>query len=286
MLEAKLIYFVAAFILVVCATDFEIIAGEKRSAVCLVEQVAVHNHITAKYEKVQHGEQKNRKITCKLELGNEQYVGNSSSKSVAKAKEKVARQAYALTKYTKPPIENRTCILHTPPPAVKSDISLLEEYGHVVGNHMMYSEVHHSFNGSFEYVARLGDKSASGLGYKKKTAKNAAATNLVETIGRSKVVDALRAKYNDHKYHDMDPKLRLRKILRITDLSENGDYTKESEHFEHVDGKGQTKRIIAKLTTNDFMAAGTGSTFEEASSNAAANLLRTMNYTVTWSAQA
>lgn len=280
MFKAKLIYFVAGIVLTICATDVEI----KRSAVCLVERVAVQNHVTAKYEKVHLDEQKNRKITCKLVLGTEEYTGNSTSKSLAKAKEKVARQAYALTKYTKPPIENQTCIV--PPPTVKSDISLLEEYGHVVGNHMMYSEVHHSFNGSFEYVAMLGDKSASGLGYRKKTAKTAAATNLVETIGRSKVVGALRAKYNDRKYHNMDPKLRLRKILHITDLSDNPEYTKEDEHFEQVDGKGQVKRIIAQVATSDYIAAGSGTTFEEASSKAAANLLITMNYTVSYTPQA
>lgn len=280
MFQAKLIYFVVGLTLV-CTTDFATYDGYdiKRSAVCLIQRVAQHNHITAKFEKV-HSEQNNdtTHVECELDLGDEHYFSNATS--LAKAKEKVARQAYALTKYTKPPLENRTCAVNGP--GKKIDISLLEEYAHVIHKHILYTEGHRSSNGTFEISASLDGKTASGIGYKKKLAKRVAATNLLQIIGRITVIDSLIAKYNQTKYHKMEPTLRLRKIARVIDPTGDGIYTKKNEVLERQEGKGQVKRITVDVIANDYVAAGTGNTFEEAKRSAAANLLRSMDFTNTY----
>lgn len=276
MFQVKLIFFLIALTLVASTTDYEIIDGIKRSAVCLIERIANHNHITAQFQKV-NNEQKNGTtlIRCKLDLGTEEYAANSSS--LAMAKEKVSRQAYALTKYQKPPLGNRTCIVHRP--TAKSDISLLEEYSHLIHGHVLYSENPRHQNGTFECDVTLDGKSGSGIGHSKQLAKTAAATQLLNTIGRTKVINSLTAKYNEQRYHNMEPTKRLRKIIRVTELNGDGIYTKENEVADGAGGK----IIVAQVKTNDAMAAGSGATYEEARSNAAANLLRNFfHFSVTY----
>lgn len=275
MLALKAIFISVAFTVVVSTADYQLIGGIKRSAVCLIQRIANHNHITAKYEKISQV-QKNgtTSIRCKLDLGTEEYMANSTSLSMAK--EKVSRQAYALTKYQKPPLtNNRTCIIHQP--NEKSDISLLEEYGQSIQKHVIYSEKARHQNGTFECDVTLDGKSASGVGVNKKSAKTDAATHLLNAIGRSTVVNALTAKYNQPRYHSMDPVERLRKILRVTALNGDGIYKKINEVSE-----GSGKRFVAQVITSDVMANGSGATYEEACSNAAVNVLKNMNFIVTY----
>lgn len=275
MFRIKLIFFsIAVFfcISVVSETDYEIVEGIKRSAVCLVERIARHNHINAKFQKVSL-EQKNGTtfIKCKLELGTEEYAANSTS--WPKSKEKVSRQAYAkTTKYQKPPLGNRTCIVHQP--NTKSDISLLEEYAQSIRSHVFYSEKPRHQNSSFECDATLNDKSGSGIGHTKQLAKTAAATQLLNVIGRADVIRALTMKYNQPQYHNMEPTKRLRKIIRVTELNGDGVYTEMKEKAG--------KPIVAEVRTSDAVTRGSGSTFEEARSEAAANLLRNMHFDVTY----
>lgn len=275
MFQVKLIFFSIALTLVASATDYQIVEGIKRSAVCLVERIATHNHVAAKFEKVGQ-EQKNGStlIRCKLELGTEEYSANSTSMPMAK--EKVSRQAYALTKYQKPPLGNRTCIVHRP--TAKSDISLLEEYAQSIHSHVSYAEKPRNSNGTFECDASLNGKTGSDIGHSKKMAKTAAATKLLDAIGRTSVISALTAKYNNPKYHNVEPTIRLRKIIRVTELNGDGIYTKLKEVSE-----GVGTRIVAQVETRDAMATGSGATNEEAYSNAAANLLRNfLHFTVTY----
>lgn len=281
MFQVKSIVFLIVLSLVASATDYEIVEGIKRSAVCLIERVATHNHIIAKFEKVNQ-EQKNGAtlIHCKLSLGTEEYSANSTSMPMAK--EKVSRQAYALTKYQKPPLGNRTCIVHRP--TAKSDISLLEEYAQSIHSHVLYAERPRNPNGTFECDASLNGKTASGIGHSKQLAKSDAATKLLEVMGRTSVINALVSKYNKPKYHNMDPMIRLRKIVRVTELNGDGIYRKIKEVTE-----GGGKRIVAQVEARDTLANGSGATYEEACSNAAANLLRNFlhfNVTYTFNAAA
>lgn len=277
MFQLKLIFISIAFAFTFVASsgDFQLIDGVKRSAVCLIQRIASHNHITAKYEKVNQL-QKNTTtlIKCKLELGTEVYMVNSTS--LSKAKEKVSREAYALTKYQKPSLGNRTCIVHQP--SVKSDISLLEEYAQSIRKHVLYSEKARHTNHTFGCDVTLDGKAASGIGLSKKLAKTAAATHLVDAIGRANVVNALTAKYNQPQYHGMAPMERLRKIIGVTDLNGDAVYSKVSG--------GSGKPIHVRITTSDTVANGSGATYEEACSNAAAHVLEHMRFTVTYIYQA
>lgn len=274
-LKLILISIAIAFTFAVSTDDYQLVDGTKRSAVCLIERIASHNHITAKYEKINQ-EQKNGTtlIRCKLDLGTEEYRANSTS--LSKAKEKVSREAYALTKYQKPSIGNRTCIVHQP--SVKSDISLLEEYAQSIRAHVFFSEKARHSNGSFECDVTLDGKSVWGIGLSKKLAKTAAATHLLSTIGRTKVIDALTAKYNQSGYHNMEPISRLRKIARVTELNGDVNCMKKNEVLER-----SGKRIYAEINTSDNRKArGAAATFEEACSNAAVDILGNMQFTVTY----
>lgn len=276
MFQIKLIVFLIALTTVASKTEFQIVEGVKRSAVCLIERVAVRNRINATFQKI-HQEQKNGEtlIGCRLELGTEEYHANSTSMPMAK--EKVSRQAYALTKYEKPSLRNRTCIVHQPTSTVKSDITLLEEYAQSIHSHVLYSEKPRHQNGTFQSEATLNGEFGSGIEPSKQMAKTAAATALLNTIGKKQVITALRAKYNQPRYHNMEPTKRLRKIIRVTELNGDGIYTMQNEVSE-----GTGKRIVAQVEISDTMAAGSGATFEEACSNAAANLLRSMQFNVAY----
>lgn len=279
MLHLKLFYFAIGVIVAVSGTESDLDVGVKRSAVCLIERVAKHNNLTAHYEKVnlQHHKNGTTHVKCRLELGTENYTENSTS--FTKAKEKAARAAYALTKYSKPALGNRTCLVHTE--LTKSDLSLLEEYATAIGKEVRYTQKGQNGKKSFEVEISLDNQSANGVGSKKKAAKAAAAKSLIEKIGRVKIIDRLAQKFNQTKYHGLDPVQRVRKIVRITDFYGDGEYTRND--VDSKTNKNGSRNVIVKLRANDYLTTGSGTTFQEASSNAAANLLLNMNFTVTHS---
>lgn len=276
MFQANLVYFLVGIVTVAYANESDV--GIKRSAVCLIARVAHHNNIEAIYTKT-NIEQMNgtTHLTCKLKLGTEEYAANSTS--ISKAKERVSRVAYSQTKYTKPKLQNRTCIVQ--PTVEKNDISLLQEYADSLGMHPLYEEKPHNVQHKFGFEVRLnGKKAEASSNKKKKEAKKMAATNLIELIGRRHIVDTLTAKFNKPKYHSMEPTKRLRKVIQVSDATEDAIiYTMMEEVTETLAGKA-TKRISMQVEANDFMVIGTGSTTEEAKTNAAAKLLRHLNFTV------
>lgn len=285
MLQFKLFCFALGILVSVCGgteTDFDSV-GIKRSAVCLIERVAQHNNLTVHYEKVnlQHHKNGTTHTKCKLELGTEQYTANSTS--YAKAKEKVAREAYALTKYSKPPIGNKTCLVHTE--QTKSDISLLQEYARAIGKEVRFNELPQNGQQGFEIEVSLDDKKASGKDAKKKGAKALAAKNLIDKINRIKIIDQLALKYNRTEFHGMNPVLRLRKIARITEHQVgDAEYTKMSEVLEPKTRK--IKSVVVQVQAHGYVTTGTGPTYQAASLSAATNLLRTMHFTVTFNSSA
>lgn len=280
MAQVKLLAYlvIAVFGLTVVSADYEVDLGIKRSAICLIENVARHNNVSVKFGKVdQEVRNGTPKINCKLELGTEQYTGNSTS--YKKAKEAVARQAYAKTKYAKPTLSNRTCVIATA--TIKSDISLLEEFGNAIGEFVHYDEI--AGQATFKMNVSLNGKTAMGTGPRKQIAKTDAATRLIDAIGRTNVTNTLFQKYNRPKYHNMEPTERLRKIMRIKDLSADGVYTKLNELAENKGGKSVkviVAQVDAQIASQGYKVAGTGPTFEEAKSKAAANLLRHLDFTV------
>lgn len=281
MFQAKILYIFVTVLVAVCAIESNSNDGfeTKRSAVCLIYRVAQHNHVTATFTKVKF-EQRNgtTHIECKLNLGNEEYTKDSTS--FAKAKEKVSREAYAKTKYTKPAIQNKTCLI--PVHSVKSNVSLLQEYATAVNKTVRYEERPQASRSRFEYVVSIEGQSASAdSDVKKKEAKQLAAGRLIDLIGRQIIINTLSAKYNATDYHTMEPTQRLRKIVQVTDLSGDAVYTKTQETTERKGGK-TVKRIVMQVEARMSAAAGAGSTIEEASTAAAANLLRHFGFMVNY----
>lgn len=279
MFQAKFLYFFVAILVAVCATEItnDVGVDTKRSAVCLIYRIAQHNHVNASFTKVNIVQRNGTThIECKLNLGNEEYIGNSTA--FGKAKEKVARQAYAKTKYQKPAIENRTCLI--PVHTIKNDINLLQEYATAINSSVKYEEKPQDNRCKFEYVVSLDGKSASAISdTKKKEAKRLAAALLIDRIGRDAIVNTLSSKFNGSNYHSMEPVQRLRKIIQVTDLSGDAVYSKMQESSERKAGK-IVKRIVMQVEAKSSMAAGAGTTVEEASTNAAANLLRHLGFVV------
>lgn len=280
MIQAKFVHFIVGVIIAfsasggVLSTDnADTDVGIKRSAVCLIQHLAHHNHIEAKYENKSF-EQRNATTStkCKLNLGKEHY--ESESTSYKKCKDKVSRQAYALTNYTKPALHDRTCIIQTP--TAKSDISLLHEYAQALHSYVTFEEKPH------EVIATLGNLSASGTSNQtKKKAKTAAASNLIEKIGRKEIVNKLESKFNGTDFHGMDPVERLRKIIRVSDTTGDAAYAKLTQSTE-LKGGQRVETIIAKVEAKDSEVTGKGSTLEEAKRDAAANLLRELGFIVNY----
>lgn len=277
MFRAKLLCFILGIVVAVRANQENVEdVGVKRSAICLVQRVAQHNHINATYTKL-HFEHRNATthVEAKLQLGTEEYISNSTSYS--KAKERAARQAYAKTKYTKPPIRNRTCLIEAP--TVKSDISLLEEYADAIGGAVTYEEKPPN-NTWFGYELSLNGQRASAIsGIKKKEAKKLAAMRLIETIGRSQIIDTLTSKFNQTKYHGMDPVQRLRKIVQVNDLTGDAVYSVFKEVSERKAGK-TVKKFVVQVDAKGYVTAGEGYTFEEAKTNAAVAMLQFLKFVV------
>lgn len=278
MFQANLVYFLVGVVAVAYANEIDV--GVKRSAVCLIVRLAHYNNIDATYTKT-NIEQMNgtTHLTCKLKLGTEEYATNSTS--FAKAKERVSREAYSRTKYMKPKVKNRTCIVE--PTVDKNDISLLQEYADSLDMHPLYEEKPQNVQHKFGFEVTLnGKKAEASSDKKKKEAKKMAATHLIELIGRQHIVDTLTAKFNKPKYHSMEPTKRLRKVIQVSDPTDDAIiYTMMEEVTETVAGKA-SKRISMQVEANDFMVIGTGSTIGEAKTNAAAKLLRHLNFTVNY----
>lgn len=276
MVQAKIVYFFVGLFIAVSANELDEV-GIKRSAVCLIGRVAKQNHINANFTKVSLTQIYGKTdFKCKLTLGIEEYTDNGSS--FAKAKEKAAREAYAKTKYAKPALGNRTCVMSTAP-SIKSDISLLEEYGHAINASAGYEDKTQIAAHKFECSVTFDGQTASGIGETKKKAKQLAATALIDIIGRTKIIDELMAKYNRTQYHNDNPVKRLRKIMSVSDLEEDAAYSKIRERTETKDGK-EVKIIVAQVIAKGLMVTGSGPTYEEACNNAAAKLLRNLKYIV------
>lgn len=279
MFQIKIVYFAVCVTLAVCIKDFDTYNGIKKSAVCLIQRIAQHHDVIAEY----HIERFERKgnitdVACRLNLGKEVY--NANSTSLLKANEVAARKAFAETRLKKYAIENITCDVYGP--GKKSDADLLEEYADYLEEDITYNEDTQFTNGTYKYTASLNGTSASGYGCSRKFTKQEAAAQLMQTIGRLHVVDALTMQYNDSQYHDMEPMKRLRKIVRITDPTAEVVYINKDEKFETQEEKIKLTRIIALAMAIDYVASGEGNDFYEAKREAAATLLRNMDFTVTY----
>lgn len=73
----------------------------------------------------------------------------------------------------------------------KSDVHLLEEYATAIHKEIRYVHKPLASRSSFEIKIGLDDKTANGVGAKKKVAEAAAAHSSIEKIGKTKIIERL-----------------------------------------------------------------------------------------------
>lgn len=271
---ALLAFIVHWSIILATSTDSDAEVFTKRSAICLIERVAQQNNITANYQQVSNTTNNDIvHIKFKLQLGTESYEDTSTTKN--KAKEKCAREAYAKTKYSKPALKNRTCLVETTP--VRTDAMILYEYATLLGEQVAIDERQVSRNpNTYQFTLSLHGKSASSTGAKKSKTKEEAANQLLEKFGKQNVINALVQKYNDVRYHKMGSAERLRKILIAKGDLRGVRFNVINENLMEEN----IKKIVVKAGALQHEAIGKATTLGEAKNQAAATILRLMNFTV------
>lgn len=240
-----------------------------RSAVCLITMLAKIDKIAAVYtlseKKVEN------KFVYNLTLGTEPYNGSGLSKK--KAEENTARTAYENTKYTKPKLKARTCIISPP---VKNDISILHEYAAHINQIINIDEKQISINPKeYEIVIGVNGKTASASSFSKRKAMQEAATRLVDIIGRENLITSLILKYNATVYHEMNPVERLRKINNA------GGFDDVKYISTQESNQGNQRRFVVNVVAKNIESTGVGETMEKAKQDGAAKILKNMNFTVT-----
>lgn len=251
-----------------------------RSAVCLVNQVAQKNNVTAKFSCTDHTPttQPSQVLSnapyqssyeCRLALGRETYHGSASTKK--NAKEKISREAYDQTRYTKPRLKERTCVEMI----IRTNVSLIYEYASVKGK-MIFDRVEHlsTVPNKFRVDLRFENKNASGEGYSIKEAKNIAAERLIIIIGRDHVLEEITNKFKDPKYNSKTNVEKLTMILAAR--GEPEPIIKLDDEMQDATGIGST--YICKVYSNDAIYSGTGLTLEAAREDAAGNYLRGLHF--------
>lgn len=254
--------------------------GVRRSAVCLIERVAVFNNVTAVFELTNKTKIDGMDhFIYKLTVGTELY--NASATSAKKTKEKCAREAYALTKYKKPPLKERTCVIGTI--QVKSNLSILFEYATYLNQTLQIDEKHiNQSPNMYEITISLNGKQASATGHSKKRTKQEAAQRVLDLFGKSNVIHALVWKFNETRYHGADPTERLAKIVKAWGLNEEVKYT--VNEADRVDSNGnRIHEFTVEAEARDDIASESGITPGEAKNNAAKQILKNMGFTVTFS---
>lgn len=251
--------------------------GTKRSAVCLIHNLANFNHINAVFEQTNKTNINGMDhFTYKLTLGNEMYSARATSIQITK--DKVSKEAYSLTKYPKPTLKKRECVIDT---TIRTDSSILYEYAVYINQTVVIDVKHISQRPStYEITLTLNGKQASATGHGKQKVKQEAAKSLIEQFGREIVITALERKYDLPCYHRMNPIQRLDKIVKVSGSNDMVEYSVISE-TDQTDASGKkTREVIVEAAFKSIENRGSGATLNEAKRDAAKGVLKLMNFAV------
>lgn len=249
-----------------------------RSPICLINRVAQKNNITARYEevKIETGATatqmpattaKPSSFAFRLHLGNEIYRAVALTK--AKAKDKVAREAYDKTKYQKPTLKERTCVEN----ATRTIVSILYEFATVNKTMILNKEIQlEVLPPKYRVELTLDGMMASGEGRSKRVAKQEAASKIVAMLGKDNVLREITKKFDRPEYLEMGAVERLDLIL-YTRSEPLAKYTLNDE----VGDLGSIT-YLSRVETETGDAVGTGKTLDESRDDAATNLLRAFGY--------
>lgn len=253
--------------------DFGVeISGTKRSAVCLIYNLANFNHINAVFEQIDAMNQ----FSYKLTLGNETY--NATAKSIQITKDKAAREAYSLTKYPKSSLKKRICLIDT---TRRTDTSILYEYATFINQTVATDEKHISQRPStYEITLTLNGKQASATGHGKQKVKHEAAKLLIEKFGREIVINELTRKYDLPRYHRMNPVERLNKIVKVEESNDFVEYSIVDETDKRDASGKNVHEVIVDAEFKNYVNRGKGATLGEAKKDAAKGILKLMHFVV------
>lgn len=249
--------------------------GTKRSAVCLIYNLANFNNISAVFEQTNKTNINGTDhFTYKLTLGNETY--NTRATSIQITKDKVSREAYSLTKYPKPPLKKRECVIVT---TIRSDMSILHEYATYINQTVVIDEKHISQTPStYEITLTLNGKQSSATGHGKQKVKQEAAKLLMEKFGRENVIEMLVRKYDLPRYHRMNPIERLSKIVKVNGSNDVVEYSIISD-IDKTDANGKKNHeVIVEAEFRIYVNRGKGATLDEAKKDAVKGILKLMKF--------
>lgn len=262
-------------------TPEPITANHHRSAKCLIKQLAEFNKINAKFENLPDaGPNHNKTFNVKLFLGSnqdnmERYPGHGSSKK--KAQEKASRDAYASTAFAKPSLKPRTCLISD-----KSPINLVHEWADENSYPVEFFTVEQEFGPPKMYTIQCninnGNITTTATSSSKKDAKLEAAEKMIDKLRTGEFSLNPARKYNGTAYHAMHEVSRLNEIAAARSELEPA-YRLLSETKTKENGKDVTN-FVMQVSTDNFVGVGSGTTKNAAKREAARNLLRMMNFTV------
>lgn len=253
--------------------------SKHRSAVCLINQLAQKNNITAKYNYIALARQgegapatpRPQSFEYQLTLGDESYTKTASDKR--NAKEGVSREAYDKTRYPKPHLKDRTCVEN----ALRSNVSLLYEYATTQHKGILDKVIHEStLPNKFRVELKLDDKEGIDTGFSIKQAKAKAAEKLIAMIGREHILSEITKKFNDPEFFEMKNAERLQRILYARGESE----PKFELDAEMQSSDGRTTNYVYTASGSTMVTSGSGNSEEDAREDAARNYLKSLGFEV------
>lgn len=246
----------------------------KRSTKCLIILLAHTNNITATYKQIKEsGLSHNLTFTAELLLGpSERYQAHGSSKK--KAEEKVSREAWALTHYTKPQLKPTTCAI-----TEKSSINILNEWGDANSANVQCYIVEQQLGPPKEYVMECkvnNNITTRANATSKKAAKINAAEKMLTHLNYLRITAKDPAqRYNTTELIGMNPISRLHEIQ-----SARGEDEPAFRLMSEMKDKDNVRSFIVQYGVSRYLAVGSGRKLKDAKRDAANNLLKLMGFIV------
>lgn len=250
----------------------------KRSAKCLIQNLATFNNITALYHEVGvTGPSNNQTFEIQLSLGRESYTNHGTSKK--KTMEKVSREAYALTRYTKPPLKPNTCAIND-----KSPINMVYEWAEKYKLPVSLYVTNIEMGSPKLYVVNCdvgnGNITTQANSTTKKEAKKLAALKMITLLKDVHWETDSAARYNrTEKNVNMHPISRLNAIQAARGEDEVSCRYRNQVTTTNTDG-ASISHVIYHCDAGNYRAVGTGTNAKMAKKDAAVNILRLMNFVV------
>lgn len=250
----------------------------KHSSKCLIMELARFNNITAEFKDlIETGLPHNKTFQAELVLGRERYTNHGTSKK--KADDKVSREAWSLTKYRKPNLKPKTCEI-----GEKSAINVVHEWANQNALTASFYVTKIEMGPPKVYVVQCDISNANlttqANSTVKKQAKNEAAIKMMALLKESRWSNDPAIRYNLTERMTMHPMSRVNAIQAAR--GEDEVKCRLVNQVPSMDGEGKSViNFIYQCDAGNYKSTGIGRNAKQAKRDAANNLLRVMNFTVT-----